>query len=109
MFFGPLYLAVTCSLRCLKYMIWIIWDDFRIISVCNALGSTVGTCFCQSTRLWGVSHIFHVNVNSDPEGHVLVVSVNRDRSSQCIDSVHVALLRLSNKITSCRMSWRNRL
>ena len=51
------------------YMIWIFWEmTSGIISVCNALGSTVDTCFCQSTRLWGVSHIFYVNVNSDPEG-----------------------------------------
>ena len=39
-----------------------------IISVCSALGSTVDTCFCQSTRFWGVLHIFHVNVNSGSEG-----------------------------------------
>ena len=43
-------------------------DDFWTLSVCSALGSTVDTCFCQSSRLWGVSHIFHVNVNSVPEG-----------------------------------------
>ena len=46
-------------------MIWIFWEmTSGIISVCSALGSTVDTCFCQSTRLWGVSHIFYVNVNS---------------------------------------------
>ena len=52
-----------------EYMIWIFWEmTSGIISVCSALGSTVDTCFCQSTRLWGVSRIFYVNVNSDLEG-----------------------------------------
>ena len=51
-----------------EYMIWIFWElTSGIISVCSALGSTVDTCSCQSTRLWGVSHSSHVNVNSDPE------------------------------------------
>ena len=50
------------------YVMWIFWEmTSGIISVCSALGSTVDTCFCQFTRLWGVSHIFYVNVNSDLE------------------------------------------
>ena len=52
-----------------EYMIWIFWEmTSGIIPVCCALGSTVDTCSCQSARLWGVSHIIYVNVNSDPEG-----------------------------------------
>ena len=53
-------------------MIWIFWEmTSGTISVCSALRSTVDTCFCQSTRLWGVSHIFNVNANSDPTGAVV--------------------------------------
>ena len=49
-------------------MIWIFWEmTSGIVSVCSAPGLTVDTCSCQSTRLWGVSHIFYVNVNSDLE------------------------------------------
>ena len=52
-------------------MIWIFWEmTSGIISICSALGyGSVDMSYgVESTRLWRVSHIFYVNVNSDPEG-----------------------------------------
>ena len=104
-----------------EYVIWIFWEmTSGIISVCSALGSTVDTCFCQSTRLWGVSHIFYVNVNSDPEGtpwlslstetglHSANCAADREDLTRTVLDAPVVVQRQVPWFRQCRIPWRFR-
>ena len=52
-----------------EYMIWIFWEmTSGIFPYTVLLVRQWIHVWRQSTRLWRVSHIFYVNVNSDPEG-----------------------------------------
>ena len=65
-------------------MIWIFWEvTSGIFSTCSALGSTVDTCMASVYEVMA-SFTFFLHVRElGSRGHVLVVSVNRDGSSQC--------------------------
>ena len=54
-FFGPLYLAVTCSVLVLPEEHWCVdYSEryFRMVPYSALSGSTVDTYFCQSTEAW---------------------------------------------------------
>ena len=59
-FYGPLFLAVFLfGVSPEEYMIWTVWEMISgILSVCSALGSTVDTCSCQSTKafVWACAY-----------------------------------------------------
>ena len=67
-----------------EYLIWIFWEmTSGIIPTCSALGSTVDTCMASVCEVMSSFTFFQRERELGSRGHVLVVSVNRDRSSQC--------------------------
>ena len=65
-------------------MIWIFREmTSGIIFRCSALGSTVDTCMASVYEVMAVSHIFFVNVNSDPEGTLSLSTETGLHSANC--------------------------